>query len=100
MKVNFKRFPCYIGIRKDNRIEADLQESMAELIYKSIPGCAASSLAHRIYESNDGDVELTDNDVSVLRRCCELLTGIYADSVNDWLDELEKKENNNKEEQE
>ena len=45
MKIDFTKFPCYTGIKKDIRVEMDIAESLANAIYTNVPGIAASSLA-------------------------------------------------------
>lgn len=92
MKVNFKKFPCYMGIKKDVRMERDIAESLADVIYGNVPGVAAKALAlNKIYPAK-GEVELDEREVKIIRDCTALLPGVYADSINDWLDELEKEE--------
>lgn len=84
MKVNFKKFPCYMGIKKDKKIEVDVSESLAESIYTNVPGIAAHHLAEKIYAS-DGEVELDEREVEMLLTTCKpLFTGVFFDSLKDY----------------
>lgn len=91
MKIDFTKFPCYTGIKKELRIESDIAESLGDAIYTNIPGIAASSLAHKIY-SGKGDAEYDDRELQIIRDCTALFPGVYADSINDYLDEKGKEE--------
>ena len=37
MKIDFTKFPCYTGIKKDIRVEMDIAESLANAIYTNVP---------------------------------------------------------------
>lgn len=91
MKIDFTKFPCYAGIKKDFRIEKDIAESLGDAIYTNVPGIAASSLAHKIYSSK-GEIEFDERELQIIRNCTALFPGVYADSINDYLDakEVEK----------
>ena len=91
MKIDFTKFPCYNGIKRDIRIEMDIAESLANAIYINVQGIAASSLAHKIY-SNKGEVNYDEREVRIIRDCTPLFSGVYADSINDYLDTKEKEE--------
>ena len=86
MKIDFTKFPCYTGIKKDIRIE-----SLGNAIYTNVPGIAASSLAHKIY-SGKGEVDYDEREIRIIRDCTPLFSGVYADSINDYLDTKEKEE--------
>lgn len=87
MKVNFKQFPVWQGITKKNRITMDLSEPLANCIYSSVPGIKAHVLAEKIYKG-EADVELEDEEVVIIRNITSQLSGMYADSINDHLNEL------------
>lgn len=91
MKIDFTKFPCYTGIKKDIRVEMNIAESLANAIYTNVSGIAASSLAHKIY-SGKGEVECDEKEIRIIRDCTPLFSGVYADSINDYLDTKEKEE--------
>lgn len=91
MKIDFTKIPCYTGIKKDVRVELDIAESLANAIYTNVSGIAASSLAHKIY-SGKGEVECDEKEIRIIRDCTPLFSGVYADSINDYLDTKEKEE--------
>lgn len=93
MKIDFTKFPCYTGIKKDIRVEMDIAESLANAIYTNVPGIAASSLAHKIY-SGKGEVDYDEREIRIIRDCTPLFSGVYADSINDYLDTTQKKRRN------
>lgn len=80
MKIDFGKFPMFTGIKRDKTVQVNIKESLADLIYTKVSGVKASSLAHRIYET-DGELELSANDVEVLQHCTELFTGVMSDSL-------------------
>lgn len=91
MKISFKKFPIYQGISKTSRMACDISESLANCIYSNVPGIAAHVLAEKIYRSEE-DTELSVDEIAIVRRVTELLPGMYADSINDHIKELEGKE--------
>ena len=83
MTVNFKALPVYTSIRKDKTEKVDIAEVLADTIYKNVGGVAASSLALRIY--NDGEVELNEKECEIVRMVADGFVGIIADSIKDKL---------------
>lgn len=90
MIVNFKQFPIYQGISKKMKVASDISESLANCIYSIVPGIRAHLLAEKIY-SAEGNVEITEEEATIIRTITADLPGIYADSINDHLKELEIK---------
>lgn len=90
MIVNFKQFPIYQGISKKMKVAADISESLANCIYSTVPGIRAHMLAEKIY-SAEGNVEISEEEVAIIRTITPELPGMYADSINDHLKELEEK---------
>lgn len=84
MKVNFRRFPVYATIRKDMVVEQDISFALANGIYSNIPGVMAHSLSLRIYEA-EGELELTDKEVSALSEWARMFSGVIADSLCDYI---------------
>lgn len=82
-KINFKKFPVYKSIRRDETEEVDISEVIANVIYKNVGGVIAHSLALRIYEQ--GEVELSDKEVEVLKQVADGFVGVIADSIKDKL---------------
>jgi hypothetical protein len=83
MKVNFKELPVYTSIRKDKTEKKDISEVVADIIYKNVGGVVAHSLALRIY--NDGEVELNEKECEIVRMVADGFVGIIADSIKDKL---------------
>lgn len=83
MKVNFKELPVYTSIRKDKTEKVDVSEAVADIIYKNVGGVVAHSLALRIY--NDGEVELNEKECEIVRMVADGFVGIIADSIKDKL---------------
>ena len=90
MIVNFKQFPIYQGISKKMKEASDISESLANCIYSIVPGIRAHVLAEKIY-SAEGNVEITEEEIAIIRAITTDLPGMYADSINDHLKELEIK---------
>ena len=90
MIVNFRQFPIYQGISKKMKEATDISESLANCIYSIVPGIRAHVLAEKIY-SAEGNVEITEEEATIIRTITADLPGIYADSINDHLKELEIK---------
>lgn len=82
MKIDFTKFPCYVGIRKTEKVSLDVSESLADAIYSNVPGIIAHRLAERIYSSG-GEMELNEKEVKILTGSAELFTGAFADSMRD-----------------
>lgn len=82
MKVDFTKFPCYVGIRKSAKVLLDVSESLADAIYSNVPGITAHHLAEKIYSSG-GETELNEKEVEILIGSAELFTGAFADSLKD-----------------
>lgn len=83
MKVNFKELHVYTSIRKDKTENVDVSEVIADTIYKNVGGVVAHSLALRIY--NDGEVELNEKECEIVRMVADGFVGIIADSIKDKL---------------
>lgn len=83
MTVNFKELPVYTSIRKDKTEKVDVSEVIADTIYKNVGGVVAHSLALRIY--NDGEVELNEKESEIIRMVADGFVGIIADSIKDKL---------------
>lgn len=83
MTVNFKKFPIYTSIKRDRTNEVDISEAIANTIYMNVGGVAAHSLALRIY--NDGEVELNDKETEIIKQIANGFVGVIADSIKDKL---------------
>lgn len=83
MKVNFKAFPLYTNIKRNQTTEVDISEVIANTIYMNVCGVVAHSLALRIY--NDGEVELNEKESEIIRMVADGFVGIIADSIKDKL---------------
>ena len=83
MKVDFKKLPVYTSIKKDKTDEFDASFLVANTIYTKVGGLVAHSLAMRIYEQ--GEVELNENEVELVRKVADGFVGVLADSIKDRL---------------
>lgn len=83
MKVNFKWFPLYTSIKRDKTEEVDISEVIANAIYMNVGGVMAHSLALRIYEQ--GEVELNEKEVDLMMQVADGFVGVLADSIKDKL---------------
>ncbi len=92
MKIDFTKFPIYEGIKKEMRVANDMTFFFGNSIYNNMPGIDAHVLAEKIYQSTEDGVELTDREVKLLRNLASMLPGVFADSINDHLNELQNKE--------
>ena len=82
-KINFKKFPVYKSIRRDDTEEVDISEVLANIIYTTRGGVVAHSLAMRIYEQ--GEIELSEKDKEIILQVSDLFVGKLADSIKDKL---------------
>ena len=83
VKVNFKLFPLYTSIKRDKTNEVDISEAIANVIYMNVGGVVAHSLALRIYEQ--GEVELNEKEVELIMQVADGFVGMLADSIKDKL---------------
>lgn len=79
MKVNFKEFPLFTSIKRDVTEKVDISEVLANTIYMNVSGVVAHSLAMRIYEQ--GEVELNEKEIEVLNKVAEGFSCSVADSI-------------------
>lgn len=82
-KVNFKAFPLYTNIKRNQTTEVDISEVIANTIYIKVCGVVAHSLALRIYEQ--GEVELNEKEVEIVMQVADGFAGALADSIKDVL---------------
>lgn len=91
MKINFKQFPVYTDITHETREAADVKNSLANTIYMNVPGIAAHVLAEKIFKS-EGEMDLSIEDIELIKSCAPLFSGVFVDSFNDFV-ELKNKSN-------
>lgn len=83
MKVDFRKLPVYKSIRKDETEEVDASFFIADTIYQKCGGLVAKSLALRIY--NEGEVDLNEKEIEFLNSFADGFAGVLADSIKDKL---------------
>ena len=83
VRIDFKQFPLYTSIKRDKTEEVDISEIIANTIYMHVGGVIAHSLALRIYEQ--GEVELNEKEVELVRKVADGFVGVLADSIKDKL---------------
>ena len=81
-KINFKKFPVYKSIRRDETEEVDISEVLANIIYTTRGGVVAHSLAMRIYEQ--GEVELNEKEKEIILQASDVFVGKLADSLKNF----------------
>ena len=79
MKVNFKELEVYTSIKKDKTEKVDVSFLIADAIYQNFGGLVARSLAYKIYEQ--GEVDLNDKEVEFLDKASDGFVGVLADSI-------------------
>lgn len=83
VRIDFKKLPVYTSIKKDATEEFDASFLLANTIYTNVGGVMAHSLALRIYEQ--GEVELNEKEVELVRKVADGFVGVLADSIKDKL---------------
>ena len=89
-KLNFKKFPCYADIRKENKREYDLQYDLANQMYLNGSGVAMGALAMKIYNA-DGEQDYNEQECRIIIDFAKTLNPIIHDSIKD---EIEAQKNN------
>lgn len=84
--IDFKRFKIFTDITREKTSLMDVRKPLADTLYKNANGIVAHDLALRIYRS-DGEIELEDSDVRLLRDFANTLTPIFMDSLEENLKE-------------
>lgn len=92
MKVKFKETKVYTSIKKDETKIMDLSLLIANTIYTTVPGIVAHSLALRIYEQDE--IEINDAELQILLDVANQFVGIISDSIKDSLNYDPKSINN------
>ena len=90
MRINFAQFPIYDGIKKEKLIASNITEAYGDWIYKNVAGLKAHLLAEKIFKSTAEGVEIDEEEVDIIRRSTSMLSGLLADSLNDYLDKKEE----------
>lgn len=83
-KIDFKQFKFFTDITREETSLVDVRKPLADTLYKNANGIVAHDLALRIYRSN-GEIELEDSDVRLLRDLANTLTPIFMDSLEENL---------------
>lgn len=84
VRIDFRKFPVYKSIRRDETEEVDISEVLANTIYTTRGGVAAHSLAMRIYEQ--GEVELSEKEKEIILQTADVFVGVLADSIKKMLE--------------
>lgn len=71
---------------KRKLIASNITEAFGDWIYKNVAGLKAHLLAEKIFKSTVDGVELDEEEVDIIRRSTPMLSGLLADSLNDYLD--------------
>lgn len=84
-KLNFKKFPCYTDIRKENKREYDLQYDLANQMYLNGSGIAMGALAMKIYNA-DGEQDYNEQECRIIIDFAKTLNPIIHDSIKDMIE--------------
>lgn len=80
-KINFKEFKLYTSIAQTEKRTFDVREALSNGMYMTMQGIRAHDLALRIFRS-DGDVEISDEDLTLIREYAKSLTPVFIDSLS------------------
>lgn len=86
-KINFKQFKTFTDASREKTTPVDVRKPLGDALYKTARGIAAHDLALSIYHS-DGEIELEDSDVQLLRDFAESQTPIFMDSLEENFKEI------------
>jgi hypothetical protein len=82
MEINFRLFRLREGIKGDNFKEVDIQAELADALYDKGAGIACHALALKIYNSEDGIVSLSPQELKLLIDFAEqMMTPKFIDSL-------------------
>lgn len=85
MEVNFRQFPVFTGITKENKLNVDISEALANVIYQYEGGAKAQELAKKIYGAKD-KVDLEAIEIQIIVDATRFMPGVLADSIKDFFD--------------
>ena len=91
MKLNFKVFPLYQGLDKNNITIVDVTKAVAEGIYNKASGIVAHALALKIYNAT-GEEEYSDEEIEILKSFSTQCTPAFIDSFEQFIKTNEKNE--------
>lgn len=83
VRIDFRKVPVFTSIKRDKTEEVDISEVVANAIYMRVGGVVAHSLAMRIYEH--GEVELNEREMAIIHHVTEGMAGVVADSIKNVL---------------
>lgn len=84
--INFKEFKLYVNIEKTDYIVKDIKNEFANMLYVAANGLAAHALAFKLYNSEDGVIELNDQEIQLLTQLVEQnCVPSFIDSFRDVL---------------
>lgn len=66
-KINLTQLIVYLDLSKRDKVELDIKNEFANLIYTNTQGIQAHALAYKIYNSTD-EVELNDTEWSIFEQ--------------------------------
>lgn len=66
-KINLTQLIVYLDLSKRDKVELDIKNEFANLIYTNTQGIQAHALAYKIYNSTD-EVELDDTEWSIFEQ--------------------------------
>lgn len=89
--INFQEFSVPARIGSTIRRTGDARESVADLIYQSVAGIKAHSLAFKIYGS-EGATEYSEDEVRMIKSVCDRYAlPSFIDGLQEQLTNQEKK---------
>lgn len=93
MKINFKQFRLKDGIGIDDFHMANVQMELATVLYDKGTGLACHALAMKIYNSEDGLVDLSRREyVTLLAFSEDMMTPKFIDSLRAYDTETDERD--------
>lgn len=91
-KIDFKKFRIFTDISQERTAEVDVRKTVADVLYMQFSGIAAHDLAFRIYRS-EGEIDLNDDEKSLLTQLGDKSTGVFRDSLAAALNNEQNEQN-------
>lgn len=82
VKINFKKLPCYVDIRKASKMELDLCFDFSNAMYLKGHGIEMCALAMKIYNAK-GEVEFSDKECDLILRFASTISPFVYESLSE-----------------
>ena len=82
VKIDFEKFPCYVDIRKEKKVEMNVKFDFANQMYIHGRGVDMGALAIKIYNSH-GETEYNEQECKLIINFANNFPPVFADSIKD-----------------